>query len=436
MSATKARQPQARQRRRAVKLFYCGTSFYTKNLHKEWMPITDGVAKHYLIRGGFRGGKSEHTLTEADNHLLTVRERDCVAFAGPVAGQKTGLLVTNGERVLVTRSAQLPIAKKGPFPNWEAILEPQFGEQLDYLLEWHKQAYLRVLNSGGPFLPALAIAGASGSGKSMLGLNLTTPLLGGRSANPFRYMSNDTPHNAEVCGSELLLMDDPVVGLKSERLAFFRGELKRTLASPTDSLHPKGTQAYNVKPVRAVLICMNDKANFMRFLDFSDETMNDKLILLRVLGRPACLPDANDFDAERALETKLRKEIPHLLWHLLHVHKLPVARQWKRGSPCYRDAELLSLVQEDDAVTRVLWLMGELPRVPSEPLAAPEWDRRLRSELGELAVRVLDNGARPLSLGHVLRDAAKRVPDQVECAAEKAHGNLNKWRVKLSAKVD
>lgn len=414
-----------RQRRRAVKLFYCGTSFYVKNLHKEWMPITDGVAKHYLIRGGFRGGKSEHTLTEADAQLLTVRERDCVAFAGAIAGQKSGLLVTNGDRVLVTRSPLLPIAKKGGFPLWEGILSEQYGEALPYLLEWHRQAYLRVLKSGGPFLPALAVAGSSGVGKSMLANLLTKPLLGGRVGKPFRYMAGETPFNSDLCGSELLLLDDVPDRLKPEKLGLIRGEMKRVLADPTDSLHRKKADALTVPVVRALMICLNDEAHNLRFLPLADSSMDDKLILLRVLARPSALPDANDFEAERAVGEKLRKELPHLLWHLLHEFKMPRKLQWRRGTPCYRAPELVSIAHEDDAVTRVLWLVGELKdKAPAKALAAPEWDRLLRKELGELAAQILD----AMSLGHVLREAAKRFPANVTADGER-HGGLTRWLV-------
>ncbi len=414
-------------RRRAVKLFYCGTSFYVKNLHKEWMPITDGVAKHYLIRAGFRGGKSEASLTEADDQLLTVRERDCVTFAGPIAGQKTGMLVTNGDRVLVTRAPMLPIAKKGAFPLWEAILQQQYGEALDYVLEWHRQSYLRVLHGGGPFLPALAIAGKSGLGKTMLANVLTKNLLGGRVGKPFRYMAGETPFNSELCGSELLLLDDVPDRMKSDKLGLIRAELKRMLADPTDSLHRKKADALTVPVVRSTMICLNDEPHNLRFLDLSDSSMADKLILLRVLARPDVLPDASDFENERALEVKLKKEIPHLLWFILHDFKMPKKTAWRRGEPCYREPELVSIAHEDDAVTRVLWLLGELDVMPTEPLAAPEWERRLRKDKGELADRILDS----VSLGHVLRDSAKRFPALVQCAEGKAHGGLNKWKVTL-----
>lgn len=414
----------SKTRRRSVRLFYCGTSFYVKNLYAEWMPITDSVAKHYLIRGGFRGGKSEASLTECDAQLLTIRERDCVSFAGPIAGQKTGLLVTNGERVLVTKEAQLPIAKEGACPLWESILAQQYGAALPYVLEWHRQAYLRVLKGGGPFLPALGIAGKSGIGKTMTANVLTKNLLGGRVGKPFRYMAGETPFNSDLVGSELLLLDDVPDRMKIDKLGLIRSELKRMLADPTDSLHRKRADALTVPVVRATMICLNDEAHNLRFLPLGDSSMDDKLILVRVLERPSVLPDANDFEAERVLETKLRAEIPHLLWHLLHEFNMPKSIRWERGQPCYRHPELVDIAHEDDAVTRVMWLLDELAELPQSARTSPDWEKLLRKELGGLADRVLAN----MSLGHVLRDAAKRFPLRVQAQGER-HGGLTEWRV-------
>ena len=128
---------------------------------------------------------------------------------------------------------------------------------------------------------------------------------------------------------------------------------------------------------------------------------------------------------------KLRKEVPHLLWHLLHDFKLPKKMQWRRGEPCYRAPELVSIAHEDDAVTRLLWLIGKLNPLPAVALAAPDWEKRLREELDGLAAGVLGEGDRKLSVGHVLRDAKKRFPGQVFEEGEK-HGGLRKWRVVLA----
>jgi hypothetical protein len=421
-----------RQRKRAVKLFYCGTSFYAKNLHKEWMNITDGVAKHYLIRGGFRGGKSEHTLTEADAQLLTVRERDNVTYAGPIAGQRTGSLDFNGERILVTRAPLLPVAKKGACALTLGLIDAWFAEDAPLVKEWLRAGHLRVVNRGGPLLPALAVAGASGTGKSLLAEHIAKPLLGGRCASPLRYSIGETPHNEDLCGSELLCLDDPPAALRFEKLAMLRERIKEFVAKPTDSLHPKGKRALDVPVIRALLVCLNSEQKNLRVLDFADPTMMDKLMLLRVRARPAALPQSHDYEATVRFAKELRRELPHLLWHLLHEFKLPKERRWERGQPCHRDAELLNIAREDDAVTKVLWLIGELEMVPAQPLTCPEWDKRLRSELGELARRTLENGGHALSLGHVFRDAAARHPEVVIKGDERAHGGLHKWRVDLA----
>lgn len=107
------------------------------------------MAKRYLIRGGYRGGKSESTLTAADNHLLTVRERDNATYAGAIAGKKAGRTEFNGERILVTRGPRLPIVKKGGERHVADDFEAQFGTDGLLAFEWLRRAHLRVHNGGG-----------------------------------------------------------------------------------------------------------------------------------------------------------------------------------------------------------------------------------------------------------------------------------------------
>ena len=76
-------------------------------------------------------------------------------------------------------------------------------------------------------------------------------------------------------------------------------------------------------------------------------------MLLHVLKRPACLPQSHDYEGQLALGKALTKEVPHLLWHLLHDFKMPKARRWERGQPCFRDPVLLAKAFENDSVSRV-----------------------------------------------------------------------------------
>jgi hypothetical protein len=434
-------QPAPRQRKRAVKLFYCGKHFYAKNAYKEWMPISDTVANHYLIRGGFRGFKYDGHMTVATDHLLTIRERDCVTFAGPIAGQRAGLLCYNGVRMLVTSAPKLPIAKKGGWPLWQEILGEQLGDKLPLVLEWHRQAYLRVFNCGGPLLPALAVAGETGTGKSLMADILTRGLLGGRVANPVRYMMGQTTFNANVCGSETLLLDDVPSRMQKDALDSFQGQLKSMIAAPFDSLHVKGKDALDVPVLRAVFIAMNQEPHNFRILPLDDTDLDDKLMLLRVLRRPACLPQSSDYEAQLKLGKALEKEIPYVLWHLLHDFKCPKDQLWHRGQACFRDPFLIAKSREDDPVSRVLWLFDQLAAkmqadgtiFPARPKTATEWDRLLRDELGNEAGSVLDNGRNPLSLGHQLRSAAKRFPARVQLDKEESHGGVSKWTVKAGA---
>ena len=424
----------ARARRKPVKLYYFGQSFYVKNSRKMWMNIAEGVAKHYLIKAGFTGGKSIMDLTPADNQLLLIRDRDAVDFVGDVAGHKTGLLEYNGRRVLVQSQCALPIAKKGPFPRFEEILTTMLDDALPYVLEWHRQAHLRVFNGGGPMLPALALAGATGTGKSLIGKFLTVPLLGGRFATPTKYLTGETRFTANICGSETLLLDDIPSRMQKDSLNSFQGLLKEMIAAPFAEVEPKGKEPFSVPVIRAILICMNQEPHNFRILPLDDGDLDDKLMLVHVRARPACLPSTNTPGGEAKLAQELARELPHLLWHILHDFKMPKAKLWERGAPCFRDPALLGAAFENDSVSRVLWLFDKVPLLTTQEKTAHELDAYLRDELGALAANILDNGKYPLNLGAILRSAQNRYPDRVVKAKGERHGGVSKWVVKRAVK--
>lgn len=257
----------------------------------------------------------------------------------------------------------------------------------------------------------------------MLGNVITKNLLGGRVGKPFRYMAGETTFNSDLCGAELLLLDDVPDRMKFEKLELVRAELKRMLADPTDSLHRKGADAITVPVVRALLVCVNEEPHNLKFLPLDDSSMDDKLILLRVKERPKCLP--YDYEGQIKLEQTLRAELPHFLHFLLNVFKMPKAMQWRRGQPCFRDQSLTMIAHEEDSVSRVMWLIGELDGLPADALSAPKLEKFLIEAKGHEEVQRLI-GRR--SLGHVLREASKRYPRQVISEGTE-HGGMTKWRI-------
>ena len=113
-----------------------------------------------------------------------------------------------GGRVLVTDSPRLIEPCAGPWDTLRALLHgllaDEHFDQTPYLFGWLKGA-LESLRAGRRRTgQALVIAGPSNCGKSLL-QKLITELLGGRVAKPYQFMTARTPFNAHA----ITLNDEP-----------------------------------------------------------------------------------------------------------------------------------------------------------------------------------------------------------------------------------
>lgn len=415
-----------RQRRRPTKAFYWPRhGFYTKNAFKEWQRTERGTLQKMMVKGGYVSGDDKNVLSPASNAMLEIEQKQTVHYAGPIAGARQGMTQSCGFRVLVTSSPTLPTAKKGEFPLWEEILSAHYGDALPYFLGWLSAAYERVRLGGGPMLPALGLAGERDLGKSLAQNHLITPLLGGRVANPVRYFTGGTDFNEDLCGAEHLMIED-AERMNKEKRAMFGDMVKSHVANENASLHPKGDKAVNVRCVWAISISTNTEPQNLNLLPLLDTSMADKLMLLRVLDRPKCLPSPDDYQGFSKFGTALKKELPALLWHVLNF-KLPKECRGTRSLVrCHRDAHLMGLIMEDSPVSKLLWLVREAELVNGQPreLLSHELESALRKAVPEEAARLFQH----FSAGYLLREAAKSYPARVAHAGA-AHGGLTRWKL-------
>src|SRR5439155_21461280 len=155
--------------------------------------VNETSLQRHLRADGIRSKREDgQPISELEAKLIDIQTDRDVAYAGPLAGYSSGITVMSGNRILVTDSAKLIAPAEGDRPCLAALLENLFRDseydQRPSVLGWLKVA-VECLRSGR-HRPgqALAIAGERGCGKSLF-QNLTTIILGGRVAKPYRYMS-------------------------------------------------------------------------------------------------------------------------------------------------------------------------------------------------------------------------------------------------------
>lgn len=390
-------------------------TFWNRNDRGEWTEYPTTHIRLVLLSGGISNSLKEgEVMSDFDLHLMNIRQTNDVRWAGQIAGFAPGVYEMCGKRVLVTMGPVLIKPHKGEWPTLKTFMGELLGEKVEILWGWIKTG-LRSMQAGPPFRPspALAIAGAAGCGKSLL-QNLITEIFGGRSAKPYRYLSGETTFNGELVGAEHLAIEDEAASTDLRTRRQFGAQLKGLIANEVVSFHQKGCQAMSVTPFWRVSITLNDEAENLMVLPPIDESLRDKIILLRAWH--ATMPFDNDnLTARRDFRKQLSTELPHFL-HWLSSWRMPAKMVDTRyGVRAYQDIELLRELEELQPEFRLLELIDTLSpwaagskvwRGTAAELRRQLEDKDRRGEVGRL---LSYNTACGVYLGRLAKHLPKRV---------------------------
>lgn len=245
-------------------------------------------------------------VSDADRLCVTIRSRHNVSYAGPLAGWRGGIYEEGGRRMIVTDSPPTLDADKAfgqevrPPKLLAGIFRTLFGgdrRQAQTFLSW--LAVARRCLDAQTFRPGqvLVLCGAANCGKSLL-QHIITQVVGGRAANPFQYMSGDTTFNADLVGAEHLMMEDvrSTSDIRSRRE--FGSQIKTITACDAQRVHAKGRDALTLRPFWRASLSINDEPENLAVLPPLDDSILDKLILLKC--QPAVIPMPTGTTEERA----------------------------------------------------------------------------------------------------------------------------------------
>ena len=267
-----------------------------------WLEVDVSSLKRHLKASGLAGDtRRGENISEIDT-TINGYQLDChVVYAGPLSGYSKGVTEQFGQRILVTTSPRIIAPCPGEFPLLAKIMEQLFSDpsadQRPYVLGWLKVGFESL--SAGKRRPgqALAMAGPKDCGKSLL-QNIFTEILGGRAAKPSRYMSGKTQFNADLFGAEHLMVEDEIGSTNLCVRREFGARIKDFTVNEVQSYHDKNKRALSLRPFWRVSISLNDEPENLMILPPMDESLNDKLMLLR--AHHATMPIATNTDAGRA----------------------------------------------------------------------------------------------------------------------------------------
>ncbi|MDB6154463.1 MAG: hypothetical protein JWL90_2916 [Chthoniobacteraceae bacterium] len=261
------------------------------------------------------------TASHMDLVVSCLQRERSIDYAGPMSGKPIQVYNdAQGRRLLVDSSFRLIQPRAGDWSMLRGILERMLKtpetDQTEYLYAWLKVALEALI--AGETRPghALILAGPSNCGKSFVQEHVLTPLLGGRAADPTRYLTGETGFNSELCGSEHLAIQELTSAQDHKSRALFAEGLKRLLVTESHPLNAKYCNTITFFPWLRVSLSINDSVDRLRALPPLSSDFGDKVILLLCQSHP--MPMETNTTAERiAFRAALDAELPGFVEFLL-----------------------------------------------------------------------------------------------------------------------
>lgn len=291
------------------------------------------------------------------NWLRKNRGVDAVMVALP--GYKEGIYdLPGGERVLVKRSPTVIEPCEGEWPVIREVIEGLLGgggegggiDQTPWFWSLCKCWY-RAFVSGSPEGwkqgHAVIFTGPAGCGKNLVQELILTALIGGRQADPLKFLMDEDQFNGDMMVEHWLLSEIPSSQRTEDRVKFAE-RIKQLVANRSMRARLMRSEPSTISPFIRLSVSVNDDSDTLRSLPVVGDGYGDKIIIFHC--RRAKLPILGDADLSRgkvvgaegeagewddegeddtfSREKKMRRvvaeEMPHFIHWLLHEWKIPV----------------------------------------------------------------------------------------------------------------
>jgi hypothetical protein len=408
------------------RFFYNGRSFCMKSPSGFIpLPAESPVRQHLRILG-------VPTQKQAEV-LCSIREQQLVSYIGPVAGLPAGLHECNGDKVLVTRGPTIIEGRAGNDTfvrdNLAGLLDdPDHPQQLQTFLDWLAHCRKAVMSGKRVQTPVVALTGRRGNGKSFC-IEIIKRCLGGRSAKAYRFMSGDSPFNADLVGSELLVVDDDAASKDHRSRMALTQNIKANFFSGSFRLEAKGRDAIECFPVQALVMAVNEDPDHLRVLPELEESMEDKIHLFKTRSAP--IPQGLDF---AGIGEQLTRSLPAFLYEL-DQRDICGAYDERKRLKCFWHPEVLEALEYLSPDRQLLELIHQCWSVTEEIRQNGKWvgvASELESKLTEYGSSTANSARRLLSWQNACGTYLGRLADKKGSGIERAgwsHGKTRRYSI-------
>lgn len=271
-------------------------------------------------------------LSEMDRVLVHAMQERCVEKVLPgLAGYRAGIQrLRDGRRVVVKSGPRLIEPVQGDWSLIRELIEGRLKieegiDQCQYFHAWCKVGYQSLLHGEpGSHKPGhvLVLAGPVGSGKSRLQMQIITPLMGGRDADPTAFLSGKDDFNADMMGAEHQMMEELSTGSHKtlDRVALSEA-MKRLVANESKRMRLMRVDPLTVDPFWRFSLSINNDPDKMRAFPMLTPDFRDKVLMLLVQGKPLPMP-TETVEEQKAWNDAIAAQLPAYAHWLLHEFEI------------------------------------------------------------------------------------------------------------------
>ena len=410
-------------------------NYWDRDAKADWFQLNEASLKRHLKAASYcpkpLPGKLISELEEVLNRL---QKEQNVAYAGPLAGYSKGIHEVCGNRILVTTSPKFIEPVVGEWPIIDKILSGMLNlpekDQTPYFFGWLKLGINALRSPHGKHGQALALVGPHGCAKSLTQNLIITPLFGGRSAKPFQVMTGLTAFNSDLFEAEHLMIEDesPATDIRARRT--LGAQLKNITVNTIQRHHQKNKSAISLTPRWRLSLTLNDEAENLMVLPPIDDSIEDKLMLLKVAKQPMPMP-TNTPEEQEAFQKAIAAELPAFSYFLLNWQIPDELRSQRFGITHYHHPDLLQSIDELAPEFRLLSLIDveiftEFQIGPWEG-TAEKLQRELSSNESNSAYEARKLlGGWSSATGVYLARLAKKVPERI---SERRIKGVRMWTI-------
>ena len=279
--------------------------------------------------------REDERLSESKRVFLHARMKRCVDEMFPsLPGYKAGPhKLKGGETVLVKTSPTLLEPKAGEWETIRQLIEGQLStgtvgmDQTDFFYSWCKVAY-ESLRDGHPgsWRPghAMILVGPASSGKSRLQDFIITALLGGREADPQKYLFGTDDFNGDCFAAEHLNLGEIPGSQKTVDRVMLSEKIKQVVANSMQRMRLMRTEPWTVHPFWRLTISVNDDPDKLRSLPLITPDLAGKVLIFHTKACPMPMP-TRTIEERAAFEAQVFAEMPAFIDWLVNTWEIPEA---------------------------------------------------------------------------------------------------------------